>query len=111
MAANLESVRFVALGAAAWMTQGIELTLPYTRNGEAHGTPYDPRLGALENGVKCHTCGGDNTRCPGHFGWIRLYTPMFNPVYIDVVHNIYDAFALFVQSPSFQKKKLKCSDC
>ena len=44
-------------------------------------TPYDPRLGVLENGGRCATCGENNFNCHGHYGHIPLPVPMFNPLF------------------------------
>jgi DNA-directed RNA polymerase subunit A' len=32
----------------------------------------DSRLGVLEPGQRCRTCGNTSVRCPGHFGHIEL---------------------------------------
>ena len=47
----------------------------------------DLRLGPCENGPKCGTCGKDVKWCPGHFGYIRLKTPVANILF---VNNIID---------------------
>ena len=52
------------------------------------GTPYDNRLGPLENGIRCETCGYDNQKCDGHFGHIVLPIPIFNKIYIDIILQI-----------------------
>ena len=38
----------------------------------------DPRLGTIERGMRCGTCDGDVTDCPGHFGHIELAVPVFH---------------------------------
>lgn len=45
------------------------------------GTPYDKRMGPLENGEVCPTCGFDPFRCCGHFGHIELPVPIPNVIY------------------------------
>lgn len=55
---------------------------------DKRNTPYDPRLGPLENGVACETCGQQNTKCPGHWGYIDLVEPCYNPHFIGNVLNI-----------------------
>lgn len=41
-----------------------------------YGSVYDPRLGCVQNGMSCETCGGDIWTCPGHVGHIDLTIPI-----------------------------------
>jgi len=41
-----------------------------------YGTVYDPRMGAVQNGEICVTCGRDVWECCGHFGMIELNVPV-----------------------------------
>jgi len=36
----------------------------------------DPRLGVIDPGLRCRTCGGRPGECPGHFGHIELAAPV-----------------------------------
>lgn len=38
----------------------------------------DPKLGSIDRGRSCATCGEDMQECPGHFGHIELATPVFH---------------------------------
>ena len=49
---------------------------------------YDERLGPLENGTVCKTCGQTNKDCVGHFGHIMLNIDIINPLYNKLVINI-----------------------
>ena len=51
-------------------------------------TPYDERMGSLENGKKCLTCGLNNIDCTGHFGHIKLERFVYDPKYIEVIYKI-----------------------
>jgi DNA-directed RNA polymerase subunit A'' len=56
------------------------------------GTPIeggvmDPRLGVIEPGQKCPTCGNQLGQCPGHFGHIELVRPV---VHIGFVKHVND---------------------
>jgi DNA-directed RNA polymerase beta' subunit len=82
---NIRFIQFGILSAEEWRSIGIEITKPYTRDGDKENTPYDPRLGALDNGVDCNTCGETNSVCPGHFGYVNLEEPMYNPVFMPYV--------------------------
>ncbi|HDD26363.1 MAG TPA: DNA-directed RNA polymerase subunit A' [Acidilobales archaeon] len=52
------------------------------------GGIMDPRLGVIEPGQKCRTCGGTLVTCPGHFGHIELARPV---IHVGFVKHIYDA--------------------
>lgn len=68
-----------------------EVTRPSQRNslgGDLTGTPYDRRMGVLESGYNCETCGQDNKSCQGHFGHINLPIPVYNLIYIDYILKI-----------------------
>jgi len=65
-----------------------EISKPYTRNTDPMNTPYDPRMGPLENKVPCPTCSQDNIKCPGHHGHIILSVPIFNPKCLDICVSI-----------------------
>ena len=38
----------------------------------------DPRLGTNDRAMKCATCAGSMSECPGHFGHIELARPVFH---------------------------------
>ncbi|HID90832.1 TPA: DNA-directed RNA polymerase subunit A', partial [Candidatus Bathyarchaeota archaeon] len=46
----------------------------------------DGRLGALEPGQRCETCGNTAANCQGHFGHIELAVPV---IHVSFVNNIY----------------------
>ncbi|KGG50760.1 DNA-directed RNA polymerase [Mitosporidium daphniae] len=48
----------------------------------------DPRLGTNDRAVKCATCAGSMSDCPGHFGHIELARPVFHIGYIDKIKKI-----------------------
>jgi len=43
------------------------------------GGLMDRRLGTVEPGVRCQTCGNYVNLCPGHFGYINLARPVIHP--------------------------------
>jgi DNA-directed RNA polymerase II subunit RPB1 len=53
-----------------------EITNPSTTDGKLNGL-FDPRMGVLENGKVCRTCGQNNHHCPGHFGHFVLARPVY----------------------------------
>lgn len=49
---------------------------------------YDERMGTLQNGRRCLSCGQSNRDCVGHFGFIRLNTIIIHPLYYKQVLTI-----------------------
>jgi DNA-directed RNA polymerase II subunit RPB1 len=57
----------------------VEITTQNTYEGNEPkvGGLFDPRMGVLENGKLCRSCGHTNHNCPGHFGFYRLARPVY----------------------------------
>jgi len=60
---------------------------------DKHKTPKydginDPRMGPIDNDILCETCKNDTTKCPGHFGHIKLSTPVYNILFLNKVKKI-----------------------
>ncbi len=51
----------------------------------------DPRLGTLEPGQRCKTCGNTYLGCPGHFGHIELPVPVIHVGFVKHIHNLLKA--------------------
>jgi len=81
-----------------------EIVKTSTRGQDLTGTPYDERMGALDNGKECLTCGFDNMTCPGHFGYIRLEEPIYNPKYIRTVLQILKCVCVNCSQPRISKE-------
>jgi len=45
----------------------------------------DPRLGVIDPGLKCKTCGGRAGECSGHFGHIELAAPVIHVGYAKLI--------------------------
>ena len=54
----------------------VEITTHSTQEGKIGGLA-DPRMGVLENGKLCRSCGLNNHACPGHFGHYKLARPVY----------------------------------
>src|ERR671913_1713097 len=68
-----------------------EITAPETYDEDGmsvQGGLMDSRLGTLEPGQKCATCGNTSARCPGHFGHIELAEPVLHIAFIDDIHKL-----------------------
>lgn len=99
-------IQFGAMTAEEWISFSVaKITTPVTRgNPNTRETPYDLRLGALENLVACETCSEKNNICPGHFGHIELDEPVYNPVYISLVLGIVKCICIECYSPRISKE-------
>ena len=52
------------------------------------GGIMDPRLGVIDPGLRCKTCGQGVANCMGHFGFIQLTKPIINVLYIKTIYKI-----------------------
>lgn len=60
----------------------------YDREGyPVDGGLMDIRLGVIDPGLRCKTCGGKLKECPGHFGYIELARPV---IHVKLVRQIFD---------------------
>ncbi|TFF96707.1 DNA-directed RNA polymerase subunit A' [Candidatus Thorarchaeota archaeon] len=48
----------------------------------------DPRLGVIDPGQRCRTCGNRVGNCPGHFGHIELARPVMHEGYAKVIYKV-----------------------
>jgi DNA-directed RNA polymerase subunit A' len=66
-----------------------KITVPDTYNEEGYpidGGLIDQRLGVIDPGLKCKTCGGKAKTCPGHFGHIELVRPIIHTEFAKVIY-------------------------
>jgi DNA-directed RNA polymerase subunit A' len=91
------------------------------------GGLMDLRLGAIDPGVRCRTCGKRLKECPGHPGSIELARPIFHIKYIQLIEFCLRSFCTHcgkltlsdekqkIYSPSVRAKKArdakKCPHC
>ncbi len=52
------------------------------------GGLMDARLGVIDPGLKCKTCGAKLKECPGHFGYISLARPVMHIKFISVIYDL-----------------------
>ena len=72
-----------------------EITAPETYDEDGmpvQGGLMDNRLGTLEPGQKCATCGNTALRCPGHFGHIELAEPVLHIAFAEEVNKLLHSF-------------------
>ncbi|MBI1978452.1 MAG: DNA-directed RNA polymerase subunit A' [Candidatus Aenigmarchaeota archaeon] len=56
------------------------------------GGLMDPRLGVIDPGVRCRTCGGNMGECFGHFGFLELTRPVTHVHYSKIVFALLKVF-------------------
>lgn len=60
----------------------------YEGNEPRIGGLFDPRMGVLDNGKICRSCGQTNHNCPGHFGHYRLARPVYFIQFLPYILNV-----------------------
>jgi len=60
----------------------------YDGNEPKIGGLFDPRMGVLDNGKSCRSCGQTNHGCPGHFGHYRLARPVYFIQFLPMIRNV-----------------------
>ena len=68
----------------------VEITNTGTYDGSEPriGGLFDPRMGVLDNGKTCRSCGQTNHGCPGHFGHFRLARPVYFIQFFTYIMNV-----------------------
>ncbi len=56
------------------------------------GGLMDPRLGVVDPGVRCRTCGGSVGDCQGHFGYLELTKPIIHVHYAKIILSLLKLF-------------------
>ena len=72
----------------------VEVTVPETYDADGfpvEGGLMDPRMGVVDPGLRCKTCGQKMNKCPGHFGRIELVRPVIHTEYIKYVEGFLQA--------------------
>jgi DNA-directed RNA polymerase II subunit RPB1 len=68
----------------------VEITNTGTYDGSEPriGGLFDPRMGVLDNGKTCRSCGQTNHGCPGHFGHFTLARPVYFIQFFPYIMNV-----------------------
>ncbi len=107
-----------------------EITEPnlYDKSGyPAENGVMDPRMGVIDPGMKCRTCGKSIGSCPGHFGYIDLSRPVVHVRYVKTIYKLLRATCQECHRPMgndeeieemedplydlYLKKRKKCPHC
>ena len=61
----------------------------YDKDGyPVDGGLMDVRLGVIDPGIVCKTCGGRIKECPGHFGYIELAKPVIHISFVPLIYDL-----------------------
>lgn len=61
----------------------------YDQDGfPVEGGLMDPRMGIVDPGLRCRTCGSRVGECPGHFGYIELARPVIHIKFSETIYRI-----------------------
>ena len=98
----VDYIRFTTISPAMIRKMSVAtLIVPDTYNEDGYpidGGLVDQRLGVIDPGLKCKTCGGRVKTCPGHFGYLELVRPVIHPEFAKSVY-------LLLQSTCYQCHK------
>jgi DNA-directed RNA polymerase II subunit RPB1 len=85
---QIVSVQFGVMNPEEILRRSVcEVTSAATADGKMGGL-FDPRMGVLENGKVCRSCGQTNHHCPGHFGHLVLARPMYHTQFFKLLMKI-----------------------
>ncbi|MDE1868943.1 MAG: DNA-directed RNA polymerase subunit A' [Candidatus Micrarchaeota archaeon] len=86
----IDFIRFTTISPATIKRMSVaKLIVPDTYNEDGYpidGGLVDQRLGVIDPGLKCKTCGGRVKTCPGHFGHIELVRPVIHPEFAKTIY-------------------------
>jgi len=74
----------------------VEITNAGTFDGNEPriGGLFDPRMGVLDNGKTCRSCGQTNHNCPGHFGHYKLARPVYFIQFFPMIMNVMNCICI-----------------
>ena len=91
-AESIDGIKFMVVSPAEIKRISVaKLIIPDTYNEDGYpidGGVIDQRLGVVDPGFRCKTCGGSAKTCPGHFGHIELIRPVVHPEFAKAVYLI-----------------------
>ena len=87
----------------------IEITNSGTYDGNEPriGGLFDPRMGILDNGKTCRSCGQTNHGCPGHFGHYKLARPVYFIQFFPYVLNVLNCICVRCSKLLIDKERHK----
>ena len=74
------------------------------------GGLMDVRLGVIDPGLRCKTCGQKLKECPGHFGYIELARPVVHIRFVKLVLDLLRSTCRECGGLLIPKNKLVCRE-
>ncbi len=71
------------------------------------GGLMDPRLGVVDPGIRCRTCGGSVGECQGHFGYLELTKPIVHVHYAKILFSMLKLFCRKCSRILIEEKELE----
>jgi len=71
-----------------------EISVPDTYDDDGYpieGGLMDKRLGVIDPGLRCETCGARAGDCPGHFGHVELARPIIHVGFAKTIHRVLES--------------------
>ncbi|NYZ60498.1 DNA-directed RNA polymerase subunit A', partial [Candidatus Micrarchaeota archaeon] len=96
---------------------GARVIIPDTYDDDGYpidGGLVDSRLGVVDPGLRCKTCGGRVKECPGHFGHIELVRPVIHVEFSKYIYSVLKSSCpecKRVVEGSGRKAKGECPNC
>jgi len=91
-AETIDHIKFTTISPQSIKKMSVaRLIVPDTYNDEGYpidGGLVDQRLGVIDPGLRCKTCGGRVKTCPGHFGHIELVRPVVHPEFAKTIYSL-----------------------
>jgi DNA-directed RNA polymerase subunit A' len=89
-AETIEYIKFTSISPEMIKKMSVaKLIVPDTYNEDGYpidGGLVDQRLGVIDPGLKCKTCGGRAKSCTGHFGHLELIRPVIHPEFAKSIY-------------------------
>lgn len=110
--AFIESINFAMLSPTQLKKMGtVEITKAdiYDNDGfPIEGGVMDPKLGVVDPGMRCRTCGLSVGQCVGHFGFIELVKPIYNVLFAKLIYRLLKNICWTCSRPA---SGTKCPSC
>lgn len=84
---DIQAIQFGIASPEGIIKQSVCHVNNHKLNGSMSGSPYDPRMGSMEQDEICVSCELSPKECPGHFGHIELNTFILHPMYMRHITN------------------------
>ena len=87
-----------------------KIVTPDTYDEDGYPIPgglMDPKLGVVDPGLRCRTCGARPRECPGHFGHIELARPVIHVGYVEVIYDCLRATCSNLECARILLKRIK----